>query len=366
MKKKGQSGIIILVLILIIAIVIFIYPLGGGKKADEFYKKLKCPPVDEKIQCTFGVELYTNAEGCPAARCALKEQANGPSELPEESSLQVFYLDVGEGNGIYIKTPTGKRVLIDAGPDSSLVDYLHLRGVTKIDWLISTNTNPDSMTGIPLVFKDFVVLNYVSPNYDLCTNTLCNQVKDVTTLEEGLKIHRGKTGFDFPGLEMSWKVLTPDDPPIFEDQNDNSLVVKLNYNEVTFLFPANCERRCEEMLLLLEKDLKANVLMIPHHASGTATSGAYLAKVMPAFAVISLGDSMANGFPSKDVLDRLIKEDINTVKTSVAGNIEIRTDGQKMEFHCEKIPDCFNKKIIPISTVDRPPAINTTETNVTI
>lgn len=340
LNSKGQAGFIIILILIVVALV-FIYPMGGGKNIADLQEKidkLSCPDVDTNITCELGVQVFTDSRGCVRTECRKANTSIGA--LPETGTLQVFFLDVGEGDGIYIETPQEQKIIIDTGKGTDMTDFLVMRKVQKIDWLITTHPDADHIGGVDEVLESFVVSNYVAPNLSCDTET-CGAIERLIPKEEGMTRLEGYSKMQFKGLDLSWTVLNPNPGLDFTDDNDESMIIKLEYGDVKILFTGDCSEECEEMMLLLGKNLSADILKVGHHGSDTATSAAFLAEVNPAYAILSFGDTNPYRHPSKEVVDRLVARNIKIVKTATAGNIELRTDGKRLEWHCEIKGDCF-------------------------
>jgi beta-lactamase superfamily II metal-dependent hydrolase len=340
MNKKG-SALLIVILILVIVVLVFIYPLGRGKdieKITDKFEKLKCPDLQTNLTCEYGIDLYSDDRGCPQSKCKTNEIVD--TGLGTTGTLQVFFVDVRQGDGIYIETPEEKRIVIDSGRGDYMSDFLVFKGIDKIDWMISTHPDADHIGGMDEILESSVVLNFAETETPCDTDT-CIALDNVAEEEEGMLQHQVYSGFVFEGLDLQWEVINPNRDLIFEDKNDDSIVIKLTYGEVEILFTGDCGGDCEEMLILLDKDISADVLKVGHHGSKSSTSAHFLQRVNPAYAVLSYGDTNPYGHPSKEVLDRLVMQDVNIVRTASAGTIELRTDGQKVEWYCEKKADCF-------------------------
>lgn len=340
MKKAQGSIIAVLVLVLIVVVLVYVYPLGGGPKAQEYIDKIKkvsCPDVQTNITCDYGVDIFTDDRGCVQTNCKVAEQEDQLSEL---TALQVFFVDVGQGDGIYIETPADKHIVIDAGVGFAMTDFLAFRGIQKIDWLIQTHPDSDHIGGMDEVFEDFVVLNYMKPNIT-CNTATCEILLGYPPKEPRLKTHIAGSGFIFSDLDLQWDVLSPNIGLLFDDRNDNSIVIRLDYNDVEFLFTGDCGEDCEDMLIRLDKDVSADILKVGHHGSKTSTSPTFLAQVNPAFAILSYGSNNQYGHPDQEVIDRLVANDIKMIRTASVGTIEVRTDGTKVEWYCENTENCF-------------------------
>jgi len=339
LNKKG-SFTVIAVLLVIIVVLVFIYPLKGGKDIEQVtdkFKKLSCPDVPLNLTCDYGINVFEDDRGCVNAECKTKDS---PEFLSELTSLQVFFVDVGQGDGIYIETPNDNHIIIDTGKGDAMMDFLVMRGIDKIDWLIATHPDADHIGGMDEIFDQFVVLNYVETNFSCDTQT-CIALDRIVDDEEGIIRHVGDATFEFEGLDLDWKILNPNPELAFDDKNDQSIVIRLDYKDVEFLFTGDCGKDCEDMIVRLDKDASADILKVGHHGSSSATTVSFLIRVNPAFAVLSYGETNQYGHPHKEVIDRLVANDIKIVRTASAGNIEVRTDGTKVEWFCDKKGDCF-------------------------
>ena len=338
MNKKGQ-GIIIGVLLVAVVALVYLNYLGGTEKAKEFQDKLdklQCPEVQTNITCDFGILLYNDEKGCPQAKC----KAETEQETLGEDVLQVFFIDVGQGDGIYIETPNEKHIVLDAGTGTYMQDFLAMRGIQRIDWLIESHPDADHIGGFDELLETFVVKNYAEANVS-CDTKICENVEILKGEEEALISHSVETGFEFSGLDIQMKVLNPNADIDFADRNDMSIVIKLTIGDVDFLLTGDCEEDCEEMMLLLDRDVEADILKVGHHGSASSTSAPFLAAVNPSYAILSYGDPNRYNHPSKEVVDRLVSNNIQIVRTASAGNIEVRTDGTRVEWYCELKEDCF-------------------------
>ncbi|MEG1027506.1 MAG: MBL fold metallo-hydrolase, partial [Oscillospiraceae bacterium] len=137
-----------------------------------------------------------------------------------------------------------------------------------------------------------------------------NAIKD-----KGLKITEIKSG---AGFTMGNGYLTfVNSDKDFDDLNNQSAVVKFEYNSQSFLFTGDIEKQAEKAIL--KSDISADVLKVAHHGSNTSTTDEFLKKVNPSVAVISVGDDNKYNHPNKDTIEKL--KNINVYQTNINGNI---------------------------------------------
>ena len=266
--------------------------------------------------------------------------------LPD-SNLHVIVFDVGQGEAILIRTPDGQNILVDSGPDP--ISSSTQLGKTlpfwdrKIELLILTQLQADHISGTLDLMHKYDVnsagLPSVSSKALLPTeiiNALSTQHVHLYTLHDGMQFNLGR--------DIRLDVLNP--PPglisgTSDDINNNSIVLKLTYGNVSFLLTADIGMEAEMLLAGNRADLRSGVLKVAHHGSRGSTSDEFLAIVDPSAAVISAGAVNRFGHPHKETLDRLhaALENSNIFVTANRGNVEFITDGQQLWYKAEKAAD---------------------------
>lgn len=223
--------------------------------------------------------------------------------------LTVSFLDVGQGDAIYIESPTGAEVLIDGGRDRSV-----LRELTKrmgpldrsIDIVIETHPDADHIGGLPGVFALYDVDAFISPGVENDTN-ITEEVKGVAAQEPGgqtLTARRGQR-IDIGGGAYI-DILFPDrDVPGLET-NTASIIARLVYGETSFMLTGDAPSSIEGWLVELDgAALESDVLKAGHHGSRTSTSDAWLKAVRPGAVVVSAGEGNSYGHPHAEVVERI-------------------------------------------------------------
>ena len=122
----------------------------------------------------------------------------------------------------------------------------------------------------------------------------------------------------------------------YEEVNDTSIVLSVDYGETTFLFTGDMESAAETDLIEAGADLDADVLKIGHHGSSSSTSYRFLREVMPEYAVISVGHRNTYGHPTQAVLSRLEDAEVTVYRTDLHGTIIAESDGKTVTFTTEK------------------------------
>ncbi|MFH1038009.1 MAG: ComEC/Rec2 family competence protein [PVC group bacterium] len=246
----------------------------------------------------------------------------------DNSALELHFIDVGYGDAILIKSPSGRFALIDTGyPEAAgrVSAYLRERNVETLDHLIITHPHPDHLGGAAGLLKQF----RVEQIYD--NGQKIDQFDERLTVSRGREYERSvreresyrvlKAGDTIQWDGVSLEVLWPPDTRAGRDWNANSLSIMLCYDGFrAFLAADNNTVSEQELLKKGEQALKAGLLKVGHHDAGDATGPAFLRAVSPRWAVVSVGESPWN-YPSPAVLRRLEGQCERVFRTDRDGNI---------------------------------------------
>lgn len=256
-------------------------------------------------------------------------------KVQASGTLQVYYLDVGQGDSSLIRTPENQYILIDAGNNDqgkNVVKYLKHLGVKTIDVMIATHPDADHIGGLDDVLKAFDVKSVYAPKVSHTTDTF----KDFLTAvkNEGRTIKTAKSGVTLDLKGITAKFVSPLND-YGDELNDWSAVLKLTYKETSFLFAGDAELQSENDMLADGVDLKADVLKIGHHGSKTSTSKTFIDAVKPKYSIISVGKNNY-GHPDSGILGRLKNVKSTVYRTDKQGTITAISDGNKITFYTIK------------------------------
>lgn len=257
-----------------------------------------------------------------------------PAEKPQENSaIEIHFLDVGQADSILVKTPDGKSMLIDAGNNADgqeVVSYIKKQNISRIDVLVGTHPHEDHIGGMDNVINSFDIDRIYMPKVSHTTRTY----EDVLTAikNKGLKVTSPAPGTSFSLGEAKCTILAPNSDN-YDDLNNFSIVIKLEYGNISFLFTGDAEEVSEREMLSKSFDLSADVLKIGHHGSSSSTSPDFLKKVSPKYAVISAGKGNDYGHPSSEVMNRLKNANIPVYRTDENGTIVCTSDGKSIKFN---------------------------------
>lgn len=252
--------------------------------------------------------------------------------------LEVIFLDVGQGDSAFIRTCTGKNILLDGGGstdpnvaskvgESVIAPFLLDKGVTALDAVIASHGHSDHTQGLLTALEQFRVDSLILPltaddeGFEKLLELAGSKHIKVNRCERGdvIKLD-GETCFDV--LSPSPELETPE-----TSLNNTSLVLKLHYGDADILFTGDAEAEAERELLESGADLAAEVLKIGHHGSSTSTGREFLEKVGPVSAVISVGRNNF-GHPSPETLGALKDEGVRVFRTDECGAVVLTSRGR--------------------------------------
>lgn len=248
----------------------------------------------------------------------------------DNKNLQVYFLDVGQGDSIFVKSPSGKTMLVDAGPQNNILKPLSKQFSFRkkhIDVLLATHPDADHVGGFAPVLQNydadvFVESAYVKDNQILVQiETLVNdKIENHIIATEGTVIDLGDG--------VTFKILSPNDNELEGDSNNASIVGRLTYGNNSFLLTGDASIT-NEIRLVKEygTNLKSDVLKLGHHGSRTSSAIEFLQNVNPSIAIISAGKNNRYGHPHPEVLNRLKNVGIPYLSTINEGTICLQSDG---------------------------------------
>lgn len=250
-----------------------------------------------------------------------------------KGELQVHFIDVGQGDSIYIKTPS-QNILIDAGErGDTVVRYLQELDVESLDLVISTHPHSDHIGGLLDVLEAIEVKEVIDPGIVHTSKTF---EKYLTLIDEkDIKFTEGRAGDvrDVGGVKL--EILHPTEPNE-NDLNNTSIVVRLTFVEISFLFTGDAEKKSEKEILDQGFDVSSTILKAGHHGSRTSTGEYFLKAVSPDTVIIMCGEGNSYGHPHEETIELLAKYDVDVYRTDISGTIVITTDGKTYEVTTEK------------------------------
>jgi len=262
---------------------------------------------------------------------------NTPMPTPTPTSpptaiglLQVTFLDVEQGDAAWIKTPDGWDILIDGGEKSQgpgLVSYLQSHGVSDIEFLVLTHPHDDHVGGLIAILENMEVdealtncQSYDSATYREFQELLLDKAIPTTCVRDGNNFAWGDN--------ISADAVNPPDPLMTAPDpiNNNSVVLRISYGTIDFLFTGDIESEAEAEILARGRTVEAEILKVAHHGSQYSSTAPFLTAVDPEMAVISVGPN-SYGHPTAEAIQRLRDADATIYRTDLNGTIVVITDG---------------------------------------
>ena len=247
--------------------------------------------------------------------------------------LRVSFLDIGQGDAIFIEAPSGNQLLLDGGPDKKILSRLgdvmpwYDR---SIDMLALSHPHADHLVGLLAVLDRYAVgaavdsgTQYDTTDYRSWREMLLQKKISETALHAGDRIDMGD------GVTLD--ALLPNKDVSKATPHEGMLVLQLRYGSTTVMLTGDMEENLEsELVFANDGGLASDVLKVGHHGSRTSTSLQFLDAVHPKYAVVSVGAGNKYGHPNSEVMGRLAGEGISTFRTDKDGTVTLRSDGEHL------------------------------------
>jgi competence protein ComEC len=259
------------------------------------------------------------------------------STIQTNEEITIHFIDVGQGDCIFIVLPSGENILVDVGSPSEgpkAVWYLKTIGVKRIDHLILTHPDEDHIGGIFSILPEFKVLSFYDSGFsNFKSNIYGDYVKLIREDLSKYNILQAGETFHFGNIKI--EVLNPLLPPT-GNSNADSIVLRLIYGNIKILLAGDLEKLGERRLISLGTELRSQILKVGHHGDNDASSDDFLRSVKPEIAIVSVGKINRYARPHQEVLDRLTQIGSKIFRTDINGNIVIKIDGKSYSIKTEK------------------------------
>lgn len=251
-----------------------------------------------------------------------------------QSDLQVYFLDVGQGDASYIKNASGQDILIDGGPDNSVLNQLDKVmnfGDREINLVILSHPHADHLTGLLEVLQRYQVDEVWETGVEYPSTTYAKWHQDIAQKNIPRKLVQAGESKSFGNLKF--EILSPLSPlenKKIDNLNNASIVNRLDFERFSVLFTGDAEKDVQKQLLSPPaggKNIHTDILKVAHHGSENGLLEDFLRVVRPAIAIISVGQNNKYGHPHQATLSLLKDLAVRIYRTDQNGTIEISSDG---------------------------------------
>lgn len=273
--------------------------------------------------------------------------------------LEVHFIDVGQGDAILI-TCAGESMLIDGGNEykgTTVQLYLHKHNIDSLKYLVASHPDADHIGGLDVIVTKYDIESETVwiPNIVRDTKAYLELVDAIEYRSYKMKLPEKEFEYSLGDAKISFAYATDESL----DDNDKSLVVKVEHGEKSFLFTGDISDAVEASLAE-EYNLAADVLKVSHHGSKHSTSHEFIDLVKPAYAVFSVGEN-SYGHPDGDVAKRLGDFGCKLFRTDEQGSVVAVSDGKEITFNvspCELGRFESNKEEIPDKSIEEDTVIS--------
>ncbi|MCH8311327.1 MAG: ComEC family DNA internalization-related competence protein, partial [Chloroflexi bacterium] len=262
-----------------------------------------------------------------------------------DGRLYVTFIDVGQGDAVFIQTPQGHQVLIDGGRDSGkLLQTLGQRMPfwdRSLDLVVVSHSHEDHIGALSEVLRRYNVAAVLDNPYPF-NSAARVEFLSLVEANRSILIHANQGQIIQLGEGVSMEVLNPPQPLMggtLSDVDNNSTVIRLVYGNTSFLLTGDLGRQGELSLIDRGLNLESSVLKVSHHGSQTSSTLEFLEKVNTMLVVVPVGEDNRFDHPSPQVMDLLeaVTGSLDRVFTTAeSGNITLVSDGKSITVHTER------------------------------
>lgn len=323
-KKRRERITIASLITLMLAVLSILFTLLHQQIVSELSAESSLSPA--QVQ---------SAIASAPSEAAASDPTPGTDTTPVSDGLLVSFLDVGQGDSILLRSPSGKTMLVDGGPDGSfsvIDEALVSLGIVGLDVVVASHLHADHIGGLIQVVDTYPVADFYYPPFDAESETYYSLLDALN--ESQATVHRPYAGVD---TLIPWddavevRILSPYETN-YSDFNDTSYIIRVSYGNTAVLLTGDATELSEKLALKAQPDhyFRADVLKVAHHGSSDSTFEAFLDTVSPAYAIISCGKNNDYGHPHDSLLDRLTERGITIYRTDEDGTVTLLLDGTRV------------------------------------
>lgn len=248
------------------------------------------------------------------------------------SGMEVHFIDVGQGDATLILAG-GHAMLIDAGDNSkgtAVQLYLQKQGVERLDYLVLTHTDSDHIGGADVIISKFDIGQIFLDDFKKDNKTYRELMESMKS--RGMTFSTPEAGAEYELGTAVFTIIAPNDT--YDDPNNSSIALILDYGENSFLFSGDCEEEAERDILENGMNLDVDVYQAGHHGSRTSSTEEFLDAMSPEYAVISCEEGNSYGHPHAQTLNNLRARRVKVFRTDEQGSVVAYSDGTDITWNC--------------------------------
>lgn len=243
--------------------------------------------------------------------------------------LKIHYIDVEQGDAIFIELPNNMTMLIDAGEANKgelVLNYIKNLGYKSINFLVGTHPHTDHIGGLATIINNLEIEKIYMPKALSTSKTYENLLTIINN--KGLKVNTAKAGINiYKDDNLNIDIIAPNSES-YSNLNNYSVVIKINYLNKKFLFMGDAETLSENEI---STDVSADVVKVGHHGSDSSSGQTFVNKVKPKYAIIMVGEDNKYDHPYQMIIDRWKNIGATIYRTDINGNIIVTSDGNSIE-----------------------------------
>ncbi len=270
-------------------------------------------------------------------------------QLPEpaetKSGLSVHFIDVGQGDALLISQGDA-HMLIDGGPETArddLLAYLSGRKIQDFDYIVATHPHEDHIGGLPSVLGRYDAEEFIMSGET--TNTRTYELLLDAIDRQGLRVTLPKVGATYRLGEAEFTIVGPSGGD-YQELNDYSVCVRLEYGDTSFLFTGDAESIPEREMVKSQLPLHSDVFKAGHHGGATSNTEDFLKGVSPDHAVISVGEGNSYGHPNPEAIRRIEDAGARIYRTDQMGTIIASSDGKTVRVQAASPVSALGEEIL--------------------